>query len=45
MFKTGQYAIRPKFYEAYPFHEGMAMVKVGIATGYVDKTGRYIRVL
>ncbi|HPC72906.1 MAG TPA: hypothetical protein P5551_00545 [Syntrophales bacterium] len=28
-----------------PAFPGLAMVKVGRAVGYIDKTGRYIRVL
>ena len=39
------FVIEPKFEGAYPFSEGLAMVKVGKAVGYIDKTGRYIRIL
>jgi hypothetical protein len=45
IFKTGQFAIRPEYDGAYPFHDGLAMVRKGISTGYVDKTNRYLPVL
>ncbi|HSR11231.1 MAG TPA: WG repeat-containing protein [Thermodesulfobacteriota bacterium] len=43
IFNTGQFAVWPRCDGAYPFDEGLGMIKVGRGTGYIDKTGRFIR--
>jgi hypothetical protein len=44
IFTTGQFAVWPKYDGAYSFSEGLGMIKIGRATGYIDKTGRYLRI-
>lgn len=41
--KTGKFAIAPQFDEAEPFSEGLALVRKDSVTGYIDKTGRMVR--
>lgn len=38
--RKGQFAITPQFDQAYPFSDGMANVRIGKNSGYVDKKGR-----
>ena len=41
--RNGQWAIRPKYDGAYSFSDELAIVKMGKATGYIDKTGRSMK--
>lgn len=40
--KDGEFAIEPKFHDAWDFHEGLAVVKVEWARGYIDKSGNFV---
>lgn len=40
--KRGDTAIAPMFDKAYPFHEGLAKVKMDGLDGYIDKTGKMV---
>ena len=40
--KSGEFAVEPKFHDAWNFHEGLAVVKVEWARGYIDRDGKYI---
>ena len=40
--KNGEFAIEPKFHDAWNFHEGLAVVKVEWARGYIDREGKYV---
>lgn len=40
--RKGEYAIEPKFHDAWNFHEGLAVVKVEWARGYIDKEGKFV---
>ena len=40
--RTGKIVISPQFDSAYPFEDGLALVKIGGKSGYIDKTGNVI---
>ena len=44
--KTGTYVINPQFDDAYPFSEGLAVVRIGDyetgKLGFIDKTGAFV---
>lgn len=40
--KEGNFAIEPKFHDAWNYHEGLAVVKVDWARGFIDREGKYV---
>jgi hypothetical protein len=40
--KSGKIVINPQFDEAMAFADGLARVKVGHKTGYINTAGKYI---
>jgi hypothetical protein len=40
--KTGKMVIYPQFDEAMSFANGLARVKMGGRTGYIDAAGKYV---
>lgn len=42
MNEDGQWAIQPRFSEAYDFSEGLAAVKIGNKYGYINRSGKLV---
>ncbi len=40
--KTGTVVIKPQFDYAYNFYEGLARVKIGKRSGFIDRTGKFV---
>ena len=40
--RTGKVLIAPQFDECFPFHDGLALVKLDDLYGYIDLTGEYL---